>query len=191
MVSRVPRDPARASRANFLGVPAPPGLTVLGDSVPCGRYLKGLRPLRLPTCSLADARSALGSAGPTTELSPKTQGGPCVFGDTTVLSPRTCAGACVFGDRSEIPPVPLTLRARGRASVASERPPEGGHAASRQPHYPKPHPAGLSQPRSRPMLRVPGTRSIQKLHVPGTSTRPTNSCQRRGVEPAWRMNVQP
>ena len=39
----------------------------------------------------------------------------------------------------------FTPAALGKASVASERPPEGGHAASRQRCYPKPHPAALPQ----------------------------------------------
>ena len=37
------------------------------------------------------------------------------------------------------------------------------------------------------MMRVPGTRIIQKRHVPGT-TRPTNSRRRRGVKPPWQLN---
>ena len=81
-----------------------------------------------------------------------------------------------------IPPNQLERAVRGKASVASERPPEGGHAASRQLHYPKQHPVGLSQATSSGVvsshiqwgclephpaglsqvtraLRVPGTRS--------------------------------
>ena len=63
--------------------------------------------------------------------------------------------------RSLSPPNRLTSAARGKASVASERPPEGWHAASRQLHYPKQHPASLAQ--ATPSFISP---SHTQLHYP-------------------------
>ena len=78
----------------------------------------------------------------------------------------------------------LESAARGKASVASERLPEGGHAASRQLHYPNPHPASLPQPTSGGVA----SRNCAGSDPAQFQTRPSRSRRRRGVKPPWRLN---
>ena len=65
------------------------------------------------------------------------------------------------------PAVRLTSAARGKASVGPERPPEGGHAASRQLHYPSPHPTSLPQPTSATLPQPTPSRVTPTQTQPG------------------------
>ena len=91
------------------------------------------------------------------------------------------------------PPIQLKPAARGRASVASERPPEGGHAASRQLQYPKQHPASLPQATSSGVTQATAPSCSLDPNCAGSEPaqfqpRRPNSSRRRWVKPPWRLN---